>query len=216
MTVSDKEMLVAIPPAEERVWLALLSGTFAAFFWSVYWAADWYTGTLQSRHRVDFAFEAQIPFWPWAILAYLTITPILLLLPFRLRSRVHIAPVFATLCLQVVIAGVIFVVFPVELGYPREVPTGLVAIPFTAAKTVNLHYNAVPSLHVAFALTAAAALTQVGGTLWRSGIWIWSLLIVVSTLVTHQHHILDVATGALLSWTTKRWVCPRLATVSSL
>jgi membrane-associated phospholipid phosphatase len=205
MPVKTTAFPLALPAGSERWRLAALSTAFGVFFYSVYWLADYYTGTLTSRHRVDFAFEASIPFLPWMILFYLSITPLLILLPFRFRTAVDALPAFATLCSQVAIAGLVFVVFPAQLGFPETIVSGPAAIPFGAATAVNLTYNLLPSLHVTFALSAAAFLTDAGSTAWRTGIRLWSLLIVASTVLTHQHHLADVAAGAILSAVTLRF-----------
>jgi membrane-associated phospholipid phosphatase len=205
MPVKIAAFPLALPVGSERWRLAALSIAFGVFFYSVYWLANHYTGTLTSRHRVDFAFEASIPFLPWMILLYLSITPLLILLPFRFRTTVDALPAFATLCSQVAIAGLVFVVFPAELGFPEPIVSGPVAIPFAAATAINLTYNLLPSLHVAFALSAAVFLADAGSTAWRTGIWLWSLLIVASTVLTHQHHLADVAAGAILSALTLRF-----------
>ncbi|HXO70674.1 MAG TPA: hypothetical protein VN838_17060 [Bradyrhizobium sp.] len=199
MPVKSTAIPLALPVGSERWRLAALSIAFSVFFYSVYWLADYYTGTLTSRHRVDFAFEASIPFLPWMIVFYLSITPLLMLLPFRFRTAADALPAFAALCSQVAIAGLVFVAFPAELGFPAPVVSGPVAIPFGAATAINLTYNLLPSLHVAFALSAADFLADAGSTAWRMGIWLWSLLIVASTVLTHQHHLADVAAGAILS-----------------
>ena len=198
------------PPRQELPRLLLMSLFFSLLFNAVYWGADYYAGTLATRHRVDFAFEAWIPFLPWMSVIYLSISPLLMLLPCVLRSAKAAMPVFATLCTQVVVAGLIFMLFPVELGYRDPAVTGLAAIPFSAAKAINLTYNNVPSLHVAFSMTAALVLTRAGGMAWRQFIWVWTTLIVISTLLTHQHHLVDVAAGAILSWATMPLVLARL------
>ena len=179
---------------------------FSAWFYAIYWLADNYTGSLATRHRVDFAFEAAIPFWPWAILIYMTITPLLLLAPFVLRSRRRVMPLFVALCCEVAVAGVTFVLYPAEIGYRHDPVTGILAWPYAAAKQVNLTYNLVPSLHVAFAVTAAAVLGRAGGRSWGRFIWLWAAAIVASTFVTHEHHVVDVVAGGLLAGIAVRFV----------
>jgi membrane-associated phospholipid phosphatase len=80
-----------------------------------------------------------------------------------------------------------------------------------AAKQAALSYNLLPSLHVTFALTTAAALAPFGGPRWKTVIWSWSLLIAASTLFTHQHHVADVLAGAVLSVVMMRSVYPSIA-----
>ncbi len=205
-----RSAVVALPARTELPLLIAMSAAFGAWFYGIYWLAYQYTGAVAERLRVDLAWEAAIPFWPWASVLYMTITPLLLLAPFVLRTARTLAPLFAALVLQVAIAGVAFVLFPAELGYPAPVITGPAAVPFAVMKAINLTYNLVPSLHVAFACTAAAVLARAGGPRWAFGLWLWGIAIVASTLVTHQHHVLDVAAGAALAAATLRWPCAAL------
>jgi membrane-associated phospholipid phosphatase len=78
------------------------------------------------------------------------------------------------------------------------------------AQNVVLTYNCVPSLHVALALTCAFAYASVGGRRWRIFVWCWVAAIVASTLLAHQHHLADLAAGALLSVLAVRYVPPRV------
>ena len=68
---------------------------------------------------------------------------------------------------------------------------------------VDMSGNACPSLHVAFAVFAAAGLARelraIGAARWlRALSALWCVGIVYSTLATRQHVVLDVLAGALL------------------
>jgi membrane-associated phospholipid phosphatase len=177
----------------------LLASAFAAYFWTVYWIGDSVAANSVERFHVAFAFERTIPFFPWAALIYLTVTPFLCIALFMFRTPVSLLPLFATLCTEVTIAGVIFCLFPVELSFPPQDVTGVASIPLRLARQIALTYNCVPSLHVALALTAAWAYAAAGALRWRIFVWSWAAAIALSTLFTHQHHLLDLAAGALLS-----------------
>jgi len=63
--------------------------------------------------------------------------------------------------------------------------------------------NACPSLHVAFALYAGLWLSRMlkivhAGRLWHLANVLWCLLIVLSTMTTKQHVLVDVLCGAAL------------------
>lgn len=206
----DRRFL-ALPQRSEWPALLLMSAVFSCFFYAVYWLADRYTGSLAVRHRIDFAFEQLIPFWPWTVLVYMTITPLLMLAPFVLRSRARMMPLFLALCAEVAVAGISFVLYPAELGYPPHTVTGWLAVPMAATKHVNLTYNLAPSLHVAFAVTAASVLGRHAPKVWRSGLWLWALAIVASTLLVHEHHVIDVVTGILLAATAVKLIHDPLA-----
>lgn len=77
---------------------------------------------------------------------------------------------------------------------------------FDVADGLNLRYNLAPSLHVALAVVCVAAYAARRGLPGKILFWSWGLTISASTLLIHQHHLLDVATGLLLAWVVYRTV----------
>jgi membrane-associated phospholipid phosphatase len=110
-------------------------------------------------------------------------------------------------------AGVCFLLFPVELAYPPvpESELGAWAGLFHVADELNLTYNLLPSLHVALTVGCVAAFaTHIRGA-GQALLWIWAGAIALSTLLTHQHQVLDVLTGWLLAVLCFRYVYKPLA-----
>jgi hypothetical protein len=68
---------------------------------------------------------------------------------------------------------------------------------------MTLRYNMVPSLHVALSSVCLAAYATRGGGVVKLLLGVWGAAIVLSTLVTHQHHMIDVVTGLILAWAGK-------------
>jgi membrane-associated phospholipid phosphatase len=188
----------------------VLALVFAAWFWIVYGTGNFVAGRAAERFHVALPFEAAIPFVPWAAVIYLTVTPLFCLAPFIFRTPERLLPLFVTMCVEVAVAGVVFCLFPVELSFPRHEVTGPAGFVYRLALDVVLTYNCVPSLHVALALTCAWAYTSIGGWRWGTFIWAWTAAIVASTLLTHQHHLADLAAGALLAAVAVRYVPPRV------
>jgi hypothetical protein len=207
---AQAEPLFGLPPPRALAINAALAAVFAAYFWIVYGACDLLAAHAAWRYHVALPFESMIPFVPWAAAIYLTITPFLCLALLVLRTPERLLPLFATLCAEVTVAGGIFCVFPVELSFPPREVAGTAGIVYGLARTVALTYNCVPSLHVALALTAAWAFAQVGGRRWRLLVWSWAGAIAVSTLLTHQHHLVDLAAAGLLTAVCTRYVPPRV------
>jgi hypothetical protein len=188
----------------------ILSAAFAAYFWIVYFIGDFVAAHAAHRYHVALPFEADIPFVPWAAVIYLTVTPFFCLAPFVFRTPQRLLPLFVTMCVEVTVAGVVFCLLPVELSFPPHEVAGAASVFYRAAVAVVLTYNCVPSLHVALALTCAWAYTSVGGRWWRTFVWSWALAIVASTLLTHQHHLADLASGIALAAIAVRYVPPRV------
>jgi membrane-associated phospholipid phosphatase len=161
---------------------------FGLVFAVCYGGASWWTSTLPGPlPSWDFAFEQRVPFVPWAALIYLTITPVLLLAPWLLRDR---TPMFAfALSVETLIATFFFLVFPQTVAWVRP-PAGSWA--FRLADAMNLSYNNFPSLHVAFAVSAAWAYRRVA---W----WFWAAAVALSTLLMWEHHVVDILGGVVLA-----------------
>jgi membrane-associated phospholipid phosphatase len=99
---------------------------------------------------------------------------------------------------MIVVAGVGFLALPSEPAHSVPSIDGPIGSIFRFADAINLRYNMLPSLHVAMAMGCAVFYSthDSGGAklFW----WLWSAAIAVSTLLTHQHHVVDVLTGAAL------------------
>ena len=175
-----------------------LSLLFAILFFSVYSLAS-LAGSGRARPAFYFDWELDLPFMPMAALIYLSVAFVLALAPFVLRTRREFVPFFVMLTAEVLIAGLIFLIVPVEQGFAERVSD--VAL-FRIADTLNLEYNEIPSLHAAFAVTAALVFGRRCGLLGKSLFWIWAAAVLVSALLMHEHHVLDLAAGAALGFVT--------------
>ena len=65
-------------------------------------------------------------------------------------------------------------------------------------------HNLLPSLHVGLTLVIVLTVWPHSKPLARWLIGLWALGLGASTLLTHQHHVLDVLAGALLGWLVGR------------
>jgi PAP2 superfamily len=178
---------------------------FAAVFAVCYGGAAWWTGRYASLPAWDFAFEHRLPFVPSLSLVYLTITPVLLLAPFILRTRTELAPLAITLCVETLIACAFFLLFPQSTAFVRPEVTGWARVPFRIADTLNLQYNEFPSLHVAFAFSAAWAYRRVA---WK----VWAVAVAISTWLIREHHLADILGGIALAAICMAFLYPRLRT----
>jgi membrane-associated phospholipid phosphatase len=175
-----------------------LSALFTAFFYLVYGGASWLSGYRNPPPAPHFAFEAAIPFVPWMGWVYLSVPLALALTPLVLRTKRELVPFFFTLTAQLLVAGIIYLIYPVAPAWPPRVAEGAGAAIFRVADVVNLDYNELPSLHLAFAVTVALVFGRRWGSMGRLLLWIWVLAVAASTLMLHEHHFLDVVTGTAL------------------
>jgi hypothetical protein len=107
----------------------------------------------------------------------------------------------AQLVAATIFCGVIFILLPAKLGFERIIPDDpFYGKLYTNLFSVDLPHNMVPSLHVVFsALILWAASDDPRPKSVKAIFMGWLALICVSTLLVHQHHLLDVVTGLLVA-----------------
>jgi membrane-associated phospholipid phosphatase len=130
------------------------------------------------------------------------------LAPFILRSCRELQALALSLAAVTTVAGISFLLFPAELAYPRHDPGAWSGF-FAIARAMALPYNLVPSLHVAMSWICLAAYSAHCGVAGKALFATWAAAIALSTLLTHQHHLLDVATGIALAVAGKRFIYDR-------
>jgi membrane-associated phospholipid phosphatase len=169
------------------------------WFSVVYYGAEWVTSLHPYRVRVHLDAELRIPYVPAAVLGYMSLYLPLWMAGFVLRTRREVRALAWTLSGVILVAGVCFLLLPAEHAFPPPPPdmgawTDLVHF----AKWVALEHNLVPSLHVALSTICLAVYARQAGAVGRVLLWSWAAAIALSTLLLHQHYLLDVATGFAL------------------
>ncbi len=176
----------------------LLASAVTAWFVLVFGGADFLTGQHRYRVRLHFDAELAMPFVPSAVVGYMSIYAAFWMAPFILRTRQELQALAQTLLIVILVAGLCFLIFPGELHFPAEGDLGIWAGPVQFARQLALTYNLAPSLHVALSVACIAIYARQAHTLGKWLLWLWSVAICWSTLLLHQHYVLDVVTGFLL------------------
>ena len=193
---------MAWPDTGDVKFSVTLSGIFVVLFYLVYGGTSLLTQNSSAAMVPHLALELRIPFVPAMAVPYLSVPLVLGLAPFLLRERREVMALFFTLSTETLAGGIVFALIPLRTAYPLPSATGFFGALFDLADTLNLTHNSVPSLHVAFAVTAAVVLSR-GRALWvRLLILPWLTSVAASTLMLHQHHLLDLITGLLLGCAT--------------
>ncbi|HEX4965708.1 MAG TPA: phosphatase PAP2 family protein [Thermoanaerobaculia bacterium] len=180
---------------------AALSILNSAWFALVYGGADALTARRSLRVPASFAAELRIPFVPGMTLFYMSLYGLFLLAPFVLRTRREFRALVLTLAFVIAGSGVGFLLFPAQLAFPPppESALGVWAGLYHFADALNLTYNLLPSLHVALAVVCVAVFAPRAPGAVKAFLWTWAFLIAASTMLIHQHHVLDVITGWALA-----------------
>lgn len=172
---------------------------FAAFFCAVYGGTNLLTDLHQFRLPLHFDFELKAAFIPAFSILYVSLYLLMGMLPLVFRSWQELVPIAVTLMFGTLSAAICFILLPVEYAFTHEPPTGVTGAIFRFADLVNLDHNMFPSLHVMYAWTSAIAIGMRYGLFARTLLLLWALGISVSTVLTHQHYLADVAGGFVLS-----------------
>lgn len=193
----------AAPPAAR--WPARLS-TFALWgalvgvvFFSVYPTMNWLTGQRPQQYALYFAGELNIPFVPQFIWFYLSMYLLFAAPPFFLEPG-QLRRLARELIAGTLAAGVVFLLLPARLGFTRSLPGDpLLDALYAGIFALDQPFNLVPSLHVVYSAAIALAIAAPGGRGRQLLFGLWLALICASTLLVHQHHLLDVGSGLLLA-----------------
>lgn len=198
--VRGPEPLLTWPGAGNLKITLPLCGLFLKIFVLVYGGASLLAGLRGKLPHPYFDFELDLPFVPAMAVIYLTGPLVLAAAPFVLRTWREMTPFFLTLTAETLVGGLCFLLFPVEQGYPPRTASGLWGEVFRVADALNLDHNEIPSLHVAFAVTAALVFGKRCGRLGRILFALWAGAVSLSTLLLHEHHLLDIMAGAALAF----------------
>ena len=177
-------------------------------FYAIYPASNWLAARQPRRYDFLTPWDAQIPLVPEFIWVYFSFF-IYILLPIWLVARVDIPLLGKRQVMATVLCGLVFVLFPANLAFARVVPE---AEPyrsiFTLMLAVDQPHNLLPSLHIVYTVATGWALVRAQWALGRrwlcAALLLWAMAIAASTLLVHQHHVLDlvaaVALVVLLTW----------------
>lgn len=196
---SREEAFLGVPRGIDAGIALALSLLFTLTFSTLYAGANAVADRVPWRIEVALPGEVDIPFVPAAAVIYLSLNALLMLTPFVLRTWRALLPLFAALMLETAVAALFFVAVPVRNEFPERHADGALGALLAMADRLNLDHNYFPSLHVAFAVTAALACAHRAGPIGRVMLWGWTTAIVSSTVLMHEHHLVDVAGGILLA-----------------
>ena len=173
-----------------------------------YGGSNWLAAQRLQQLHLYLPAELAIPFIPEMIAPYLSINLLFALPLFRLGAE-ELRLLGRQLIATTLIATAFFLCVPTALGFTRQTIATDFAPAYQLLYLLDYPYNCVPSLHVAYASQIVFALAARGSHRLRASLALWLSLIMVSTVLTHQHNILDLACGLLLAAATRAMVRKR-------
>lgn len=174
------------------IWLSVL-------FLVAYSTSNWLTSLRSDVSMWSYAWESYIPFVPAMILPYMSIDLFFVAAPFILINRRHRTTFARQIALTILIAAACYLLFPMALVVDRPVVEGWLGLIFNPFVAMDKPHNLLPSLHIALCTILAWHFLGRCTGWWRIGLSVWFAMIAASTLLTWQHHIIDLAGGLLLA-----------------
>jgi protein-tyrosine phosphatase/membrane-associated phospholipid phosphatase len=174
------------------------SAGLSVLFLIVYFWCNWISSQRHDVGTLYFQWERFIPFVPLMIVPYMSIDLFFVAAPFLCRSERELATFSKRIVAAIVVAGICFLLFPLRFAFDRPHASGWLGAFFNWFRGMDQPYNLLPSLHIAFRTILAQLYARHTRGLWRSASNIWFFLIALSTLLTYQHHFMDVVAGFAL------------------
>ncbi len=183
---------------KERILVYLKLSLFQTIlFVSVYGFTNW----LAQQHNYHFQLwhplELQIPFIPFMILGYVSLN-LLMLVPAFSLSVLELHALNKTMAWATVIAGFFFLVIPAPIGFVRAEVVGEWSGFYRTLYGIDRTANTFPSLHITYSFLFIRILVF-SIKKYPYFFWMWFSIIASSVLLTHQHHLIDIAGGMLLA-----------------
>jgi len=151
-------------------------------------------------YHLYFPWELSVPLIDWMIIPYLSFN-LLFLVPFFLLKKNKLKLLGISFALSTVLAGLIFYLFPTEMGFTRVIPEGFTSVLYGSLFALDKHTNLVPSLHVTYtALYFIGCIDAIKIISKKVLFFLWVFFIIISTLFVHQHHLIDIFAGIILAY----------------
>jgi membrane-associated phospholipid phosphatase len=185
----------APPPltaAATSIYLSLL-------FVIVYGTTSWLASTRTNVGTWYFGWERYIPFVPWLIVPYMSIDLFYVVAPFLCADMPELRALRRRMTLAILVAGASFVVMPLRFALPRPTTSDWTGPIFRLLYGFDRPTNMFPSLHITIRTILADTYSRHSRGVLKTLSNIWFALIGLSTVLTYQHHVIDVAGGFILA-----------------
>lgn len=157
-------------------------------------------------HNLATPFDSMVPFIPAMIVPYSWSLILFVASFFLVRTSTQLSLLTYRLILTTIFACLIFYFYPARFSYNRSIPDDWTQFGYQFLQLVDKPFNQLPSLHVSYAMLLGVSLWDVVASKKR---WILAAyrllltgictLIALSTVLTYQHHLLDMFGGAVLA-----------------
>jgi hypothetical protein len=189
---------LALPPWR-RIAVGILGASVVSLaFFPIYICGEAASGIFNHRLHLFATWELTLPFWPLMIVPYLSMFLLFLVPPFQL-DETELIELVRRLVIASLVGGAIFFCLPSEIGFADRHDGGVWQPIYDEIYAIDVRTNAVPSFHVIYTATILLAFIDVTTPKLRVVYAIWLAVVCASTILTHRHHLLDVAGGVAIA-----------------
>jgi membrane-associated phospholipid phosphatase len=174
----------------------------SAAFFPIYLGGAAVAGLQDHRLHLYAGFELAIPFWPVMIVPYLSMFVLFVIPPLQLEAR-ELTHLVWRLVIASLAGGVIFLCLPSEIGFADRSDAGFWQPLYDGIYSIDGHFNAVPSFHVIYTASILLAMAEAATPRLRIGYFLWLVLVCASTVLTHRHQLIDVASGLAIAFAAR-------------
>jgi membrane-associated phospholipid phosphatase len=168
-------------------------------FTVVYGGCSWITAHRSDVGTWSFSWERFIPFVPLMIIPYMSINVFFVCGPFLCKSCNELRVLTQRITFAILIADACFLLIPLRFSGVRQQPCGWMGVIFKFLYFFDQPNNLFPSLHIAFRTILANHYAKHTKGIVRLASHAWFILIGFSTLLTYQHHFVDIVGGFVLA-----------------
>ena len=177
---------------------AKTSAGLCLLFLVVYNGCNYLTSLRHDVGTFFWAWERDMPFVPIFIVPYMSIDLFFIAAPFLCRGETELRTLRRRIVAAILIAGAYFLLFPLRFAFDRPHVSGVLGLVFNNFRNVDKPFNQCPSLHMALRTILAIFYVPRFRGLLKWALRVWFSLIGLSTVLTYQHHLVDVIGGMAL------------------
>src|SRR5262249_14279707 len=193
------------PGSRLLVQSVLLGGCQVLWFFLIYGGGNYLTTLPLRRVPLPFGLGVGVALFPLVVLGYMSGYPLFVIAAIVFPTPQRNFSLVLTLASIPLVAGIFFLLLPADLYFPPEPDSGNWTWLVEFAKRIALEHNFLPSLHVGMSAVCVLVYTPRAGPLGKILLWLWSAFISASTMLIHQHYVVDVITGYALAWAGVQW-----------
>ncbi len=165
----------------------------------IYTSTNWRSEALELNQSFILPLDNTIPFVPWMLIPYACSILFFIGAFISATTDAELVRLSQRITLATLIAGSCFYLYPLSFHFsPQEIPFPWDKA-FAFLHFIDRPYNQLPSLHVVYSVIFMAHFWRRCRGIKRSFMIFALSMVIISTLFTYQHHLIDVIAGVVVA-----------------